>query len=226
MVDIKRKVMRKIFKCAKKMGENEVGGLLLGEVEKDGNCLVTDIVLMNQKVSSIGFELDEDAMMDFTKNASAKVLKSVIGWWHSHGLGSAFWSPDDDRTFTRLCDFFEGKYCIGIVVATGDNKATFRLRLDIKDKNGKIMKVDNINPEIIESLLDFERNDDKELGDIEEKVCKDDSVNVDWETCPTCGGSGMKFSDEIDEGEEVEGDTKTKTVTTPNGMDGMFGMGG
>ncbi len=190
MVNINKRVYDKIFNYAKQSGSEEIGGLLLGRIQRDGKCLITKAILLKQIRTILGFEIDDDYMMEFTKTSNERTLKSVIGWWHSHGFHDAEWSPDDDRTFTRLCNFLNG-FCVGVVVTIGRKKATFRV--DIKHKSGRNLTVDNITPCILGNFKINNILSAREVKEIADKVTTDPRVEVNWDPCPRCDGSGLVF---------------------------------
>ena len=200
MVNIKEKVYNKIFGYAEYSRHEEIGGLLLGKIQSDGQCLITKAIILKQKRTDLGFEIDDDDMMEFTKSASDKTLKSVIGWWHSHGYSDTRWSLDDDRTFKRLSDFLNG-FCVGIVVSIADNKNS-RFRIDMKHKSGDTYTIDNILPNIIEkkkiggiinSVLSG-----IDIREIKAKVVSSRDAEVTWDTCSLCKGSGVVFRKRIE----------------------------
>lgn len=193
VVKIKSKAYNRIMKFAKRMGTKEIGGLILGEIgEKTGNIIVKNIVLLKQYYNDSHFEIKDEALMDITKNWDAKKLKSVLGWWHSHNTGSAFWSSDDDKCFRRMCNL--SNFCLGIVVAFPNNKhpdyMELRCRLDIKDRMKQYVSVDDIQPIILQKkknkFLDYHWGDiDVEIS---ENIEEDKRV---FEPCPYCQGSGV-----------------------------------
>ena len=68
MVNIRKKVYDKIFAYAKQSGAEEIGGLLLGRIQKNGKCLITKAILFKQIRTHLGFELDDNDLLEFTKN--------------------------------------------------------------------------------------------------------------------------------------------------------------
>ena len=178
MVELTKKAYNKIFRYAKKMGDDEIGGLLLGEITDGGQVEIDDAIILKQKKSIATFEIDDDDMMEFTKNANNETLKSIIGWWHSHGTGKTFWSGTDSETFKRLCSFFSG-FCIGIVVSVPGKEKNMKCRIDMANKNGQIIEIDDIIPELVGGFFGWGEGDDTNLTkseeiEIEEKVTDDD----------------------------------------------------
>ena len=198
-VKIDRKAYNKVYRFAKKMGASEIGGLLFGKVTgKEGHIVVNDAVLLKQTASPGQMVLDENALMDFTKNASAKKLKSVIGWWHSHGHGMAFWSTTDDECFRRLANF--SGFCFGMVVGHGMKK-TEAFRVDIATKEWGVVSLDDLIVDV-ESQGFWKRNKltEKEEKEIAKKV-KEEVICYD----PDFYGSGY-------------GEYGGRVVTLPSGM--------
>ncbi len=131
----------------RQMKENEIGGLLTGKITEEGDFIIENAVLLKQQKSICTFEIDDDAMMELTKNASPRFLKSIIGWWHSHGFSKTFWSTVDDDCFKRLTDLLDGR-CFGIVLANRPLGFSTRSRLDFYDKRGKYISIDRVKPKI------------------------------------------------------------------------------
>lgn len=128
----------------KQMGESEIGGLLLGKIKKNGDFVVENAILLEQEKTNASFSIDDGAMMELVKNGSAKLLSSIVGWWHSHGVLKTFWSLVDDDCFKRLVEMLNGR-CFGIVMANlPDGKFSMRNRMDVIDKTGCYISVDNI----------------------------------------------------------------------------------
>lgn len=185
-VIVKQKAYKKIEAYARNTGNSEIGGLLLGKKVADGNIIVKDAMLLKQFRIEEHFEIDDEALMELTKNAKPKLLKSIIGWWHSHHNYSTFWSIDDDNCFERLCDLSD--FCLGVVVAfKGRNKLDSRWRLDVKDKNNRRISVDNISPEI-RSISRYIIKISQIRQELSDKVMED---NRQWKPCPYCRGTGQ-----------------------------------
>ncbi len=183
---VKKKVMKKIEIYARQNGQREVGGLILGIKDDEGNITVKDAILMEQYGVDIHFEITDKSMMDFTKNASAKMLSNILGWWHSHHSFSTFWSPDDSDCFKRLCNLSNS--CLGVVVAfQGKKGIASRWRLDIKDKTNNRISIDNIRPEVL-TIKNFYIDINKMKEDLTNLVKFD---NREWRPCPRCCGAGQ-----------------------------------
>lgn len=187
MIQITQKAVNRMFNIAKKMRNDEVGGLLTGIINKN-NIIITGIIILEQKTSFATFEITDKALMEFTKTATPKQLESIIGWYHSHGHGMPFWSRVDDECFERLYKFLNN-LCIGIVVATKPNEA--RLRIDTKIK-GERITIDDITPEVIgKDEKPWLSKKDKKL--IKEKVKVQKSTLSKCKTCTKCGGLGHHY---------------------------------
>ena len=124
-VRIKQKFYKKVYAYCKQAKHGEIGGLILGELKDTGNIVVKDAILLKQKRTGSNFEIDDEAMMDFTKNSSSEVLKSVLCWWHYHLQFGTFWSGDDSNCFSRLTEL--SNFCLGIVTSTFLNAAIGQL---------------------------------------------------------------------------------------------------
>ena len=144
MIQIKEKACKKMKEYVQQMGDTEIGGLLIGKINGE-DLIIKDAILLKQEATLSTFEISDEALMDLTKNAEPKFLESIIGWWHSHGNGSTFWSGVDDRTFERLREFIG--LCFGIVLSNGEHRLNMRSRLDI-GYNGNKLSIDDIRPEV------------------------------------------------------------------------------
>lgn len=166
---IGKKALGRIKEYCIQMKGDEIGGLLTGKVDREGDIIIKDALLLKQEKSAGAFEIDDDDLMDLTKNGSSNLLSSIIGWWHSHGNGDTFWSIIDDECFKRLCEF--SGLCFGIVVSNKfeiHNKIKARFRMDIKNKEGNIVSIDNIMPEVDTLWGDVDK--EKIRKEIEKKV--------------------------------------------------------
>lgn len=162
---IKNKVDKKIKEYCSQMGNDEIGGLLTGEIKENGDLVIKGVVLLEQEAGVGEFEINEEALMNLTKNANGKFLSSIIGWWHSHGNFATFWSSVDDDCFKRLCNLCSR--CFGLVVSNRKN-GEMRCRYDTYDKEGIYISIDDINPEFDGGF--FKLNINKMKRNINKKV--------------------------------------------------------
>lgn len=91
----------------------EVGGL--GTVENAGNELVvSDVILLKQKVSSATTALDREAVARFVADwvRTGQDVGKLRLWWHSHATMNVFWSSTDCDTMKELAD---GGWLLSIV---------------------------------------------------------------------------------------------------------------
>lgn len=193
MVEIKRKIYDKIFRFAKAVKEDEIGGLLLGRTNRQGEITINGIVLLKQQKTVGAFEIDEEDMMEFTKTADDRTLKSVIGWWHSHGHGNSYWSTDDSFTFKRLCNFLQGR-CVGIVVTHGQ-KDKYRARIDVKKQDGEILNIDAVRLEITgfweQGSRELTQKEEMEIKNKVKTAVNPNDIEVStYSPCPFCQGQG------------------------------------
>jgi proteasome lid subunit RPN8/RPN11 len=190
----------RIFAYAKKAGKNgknrggEIGGFLLGTKYTDGDFLVEDAIILKQHRSSVGFAIEDDALTEFTKNASDKELSSIIGWWHSHNDMGTFYSTDDDKTFKRLAAFFGYNCCVGVVVNT---KGEEHWRVMVVTKDNTFVDIDNVKIEVEEpitqTVVDVSDYDDKVIDDF----AGTHSEHGVYELCSACKGTGYQKSSKI-----------------------------
>lgn len=179
-----KKVMDKIFSYAKKAKDSEVGGFLLGTKFTNGDYEIEDAIILKQHKRDIRFQLDDDALMDFTKNAKDDELNKVIGWWHSHANMDVFYSADDDATFKRLAKFFGYNACVGVVV---NLKGKQHWRVMVLTKGDTFVDIDNIQVSVKEDKTPIVID----TSDYDYLVIDDKSANTDfYDVCPTCKGTG------------------------------------
>jgi proteasome lid subunit RPN8/RPN11 len=165
---ISSRAYQKMKMYAKLMDRDEIGGLLLGKIKENGDVLVKNAIILEQVKTSCTFELDNNAMMDLTKNGSPKLLNSIIGWWHSHAKFDVFFSSVDDECFKRLSEF--SGLCAGIVVNSKKiKKMPMKCRVDFKTRDGKYISINDINAEIQESFFNF-ISEDRLKEEIKEKI--------------------------------------------------------
>lgn len=186
-VTITKKAYKKIEAYGKAMQDGEIGGMLLGKVDVHGDIKIKDAILLEQTQNETHFEINNDAMMDFTKKASSKKLKSVIGWWHSHNTFMPEFSEDDDTTFKRLAEFSD--FCFGVVIGFDKDytKMDMNSRLDIYGRNGDYITMDHVEVEVESSLKKVQIDTDKIMQEVKGLVKVDDRV---WGYCPYCNGRG------------------------------------
>ena len=230
-VKIKGKAYKKIESFVRTtMKDGEVGGLLLGHRKQNGDVIVRNAILMEQIKTGSTFEISEDAMFEFTKNANPNLLASVIGWWHSHCNFGTFWSIVDDDCFKRLANL--SGFCYGIVgsIPTQTGQFEMKHRLDIIDKNNDIVSIDDIQPEI-ETGFKWNKSVKEIKRQISQYVKEDTRV---WETCPTCKGQGVleekEYQDFGEETKTIEDKTEAKQIVdyhwTESDEQKYMGLGG
>ena len=185
VLKIKDKVRKKIKAYCTSIGNTEIGGFLLGKKIKE-HILIEDIIILKQTKNNAHFELDNETLMDFTKNTDDRTLGSIIGWWHWHHRMMADWSSDDDQCFDRLANLF--KVCVGVVAAygkKGEKDLEEKWKVVIKT-NEVYLSIDDIIPEIKHQsyIVDFKAV----KKDIKDKVIEDNFISIE---CPRCQGLGF-----------------------------------
>lgn len=91
------------------MTDNEVGGF--GITDPDDLLLITDFVLVKQKVTSVSISFDDNAVADYFEDqveAGRKPEQFARIWLHTHPGDSPEPSCVDEETFTRVfgnCDW-------------------------------------------------------------------------------------------------------------------------
>jgi hypothetical protein len=91
-----------------------------------GGVLITDILLMEQEVSSASTAITPAALAAYIFDAieQGKDPSKLKVWWHSHPWGGLFWSGTD----TASIDAFNNGWMISIV---GCHKGNYKSRLDL-----------------------------------------------------------------------------------------------
>ena len=92
---------QKAFRYAKlilkvKRGNNEVGGFLTTPEDAQDRVVRDVFLARNQVVSSVEYKLEPLDVLEAKRELTEEGQK-IIGWWHSHGRGTTFHSPTDDR---------------------------------------------------------------------------------------------------------------------------------
>jgi proteasome lid subunit RPN8/RPN11 len=72
----------------------EIGGYLTGEV-KNGNIVLTDLLIPSQAVSMTSVFINPRDQIDLLKKYGHEKCKKIIGHWHSHAHMGCFWSGTD-----------------------------------------------------------------------------------------------------------------------------------
>jgi proteasome lid subunit RPN8/RPN11 len=101
-IRIRRHALEKLLLYAERCPV-EIGGL--GTVVQDAEgLLITDVVLLAQKVSAWDTELDAEALFGYLGHlvAGGGDAAGVRLWWHSHGDMDLVWSDTDCDTIANL----------------------------------------------------------------------------------------------------------------------------
>ena len=170
MVEMYENVEKKIKTYCSAVGNTEIGGLIIGEIKKNGTILMEDIMLLKQRKTGCSFEVSDEDMMDFTKNCDSKTLGKIIGWWHSHAEMDCFWSGVDEECTKRLCKL--SGFCVAMVVSSKKKWKSFNYRCAVmtKNKNDMLIHCDNIDVDTIENLAGIRCYKRKLKQEVDEKV--------------------------------------------------------
>ena len=84
----------------------EIGGMSICYQDEDGDWVVTDPVILKQKVTGGTCDLDQDALADYYCRAAKKHGKKNFRfcWWHSHHTMGVFWSGTDIKGINEYSD--------------------------------------------------------------------------------------------------------------------------
>ena len=84
----------------------EIGGMSICYQDEDGDWIVTDPVILKQKVTGGTCDLDQDALADYYCKAAKKHGKKNFRfcWWHSHHTMGVFWSSTDIKGINEYSD--------------------------------------------------------------------------------------------------------------------------
>jgi len=84
----------------------EIGGMSICYQDEDGDWIVTDPVILKQKVTGSTCDLDQEALADYYCKAAKKHGKKNFRfcWWHSHHTMGVFWSGTDIKGINEYSD--------------------------------------------------------------------------------------------------------------------------
>jgi len=84
----------------------EIGGMSICYQDEDGDWIVTDPVILKQKVTGSTCDLDQEALADYYCRAAKKHGKKNFRfcWWHSHHTMGVFWSATDIKGINEYSD--------------------------------------------------------------------------------------------------------------------------
>ena len=84
----------------------EIGGMSICYQDEDGDWIVTDPVILKQKVTGSTCDLDQEALADYYCKAAKKHGKKNFRfcWWHSHHTMGVFWSSTDIKGINEYSD--------------------------------------------------------------------------------------------------------------------------
>ena len=93
-------------KAAYESMKAEIGGMSICYQDEDGDWIVTDPVILKQKVTGGTCDLDQDALADYYCRAAKKHGKKNFRfcWWHSHHTMGVFWSSTDIKGINEYSD--------------------------------------------------------------------------------------------------------------------------
>lgn len=100
-----------------KHDEEILGYLVIEEGKKGIGLTVTDIIIPEQKTSSVLCKDDNKNPKTFC-NIPHELIPKIKGWFHSHKTMGLFYSSTDDETLENWC--YKKDYAIGIVVSLPD----------------------------------------------------------------------------------------------------------
>lgn len=94
--------------------KGEVSGLGKIEVGEDGQLIITDCTIFEQKVSSAHSNIETEALAKFQVEMIQKGedLGKWKLWWHSHATMAVFWSGTDTGTIDTSTEF---EYMVSLV---------------------------------------------------------------------------------------------------------------
>jgi len=124
--------------------KSEIGGMMIATKE-NGEFLLSDPVILKQKVSMGNTILDKEALAKYyAKTAISHGNKDIIFvWWHSHHTMSAFWSGTDLATIDTTKS---GSVSMSLVVNLKE-EYLFRVNLWEPIEAHKDVEINIIRPE-------------------------------------------------------------------------------
>lgn len=158
-----------------KYDEEILGYLVVDEGKNGFGLTVTDIIIPEQKTSSILCESDKDKPLTLTQ-IPKKLMPKIKGWFHSHKNMGLFYSTTDDETLEKWA--YYANYAIGLVISLPNEVKGYI-------QHGKPFLTDKQEIEI-NIIYDNEDSLRKELErELEKKVTKKTKEETTTETKTT-----------------------------------------
>ena len=93
---------------------HEIGGMLIAKLDKDGDWVLQDPVILKQETAGANCTLDKTALADYYIEMVEKYGRDIqFIWWHSHATMKAFWSGTDTAT---MKEYASGQWSMFLVV--------------------------------------------------------------------------------------------------------------
>ena len=107
---------------------HEIGGMLIAKLDKDGDWVLQDPVILKQETSGGNCTLDKTALADYYIEMIQKYGRDIqFVWWHSHAKMAAFWSGTDTAT---MKEYAAGQWSMFLVVNVN---AEYKFRVQMWD---------------------------------------------------------------------------------------------
>ena len=98
----------------KKQLGHEVGGMMIAQLDKDGDWILSNPAIVKQVTSGHACVMDKEALADYYIEMAQKHGKDIqFVWWHSHANMGAFWSGTDTNT---MKEYASGQWSMFLVV--------------------------------------------------------------------------------------------------------------
>ena len=105
---------------------HEIGGMMIAKLDKDGDWILQDPVILKQETAGSNCTLDKTALADYYIEMTHKYGRDIqCVWGHSHANMGAFWSGTDTNT---MKEYASGQWSMFLVVNV---KGEYKFRVQI-----------------------------------------------------------------------------------------------
>ena len=127
---------------SKKELDHEIGGMLIAKIDKEGDWILKDPVILKQETSGGNCVLDKTELADYYIEMAQKYGKNIqFVWWHSHAKMGPFWSGTDTTT---MKEYASGQWSMFLVVnVKGEYK--FRVQMWQPIEAGEDIELELLN---------------------------------------------------------------------------------
>src|SRR4030067_326100 len=132
--------------------KTEVAGLLLGEIDKDGQLFIDELIIPDQEASTGDVDFKEEDMITIREELGDERWKRVMGHWHSHLAMGVFWSSTDDK----LIEAFSRSRKKSVFIVSSLKNGNFELKGRIVLREPLFIDVDDVPINVINTDANLE----------------------------------------------------------------------